>query len=407
MALLEHVKAVLSAPEGLEYLRLRLPKSKLDLSGADLSGRDLSGIDLSGADLSRAKLDGVSLERARLCSCDLTDARLGGARCQDIDLSEAKLERMLARGTNFYGARMANASAELADFGGATLAGSDLSRGDFRGASFNSCDLTDAEFFNAAVEGASFTGADVRGAVFVGVRFNKVFFEECIFGSTTFSFSSLRGAMALDKARHYGRSALDLETLLSAELPLAFARGVGLPDVMIDYLPSLLATPIQFFSCFISYSAKDSSFAKRLHADLQANGVRCWFAPEDMKIGDTIRDRIDQSIKVFDKLLIILSEHSATSQWVEKEIETAFEEERKRGTTVLFPIRIDETAMSSERAWVADIRRQRHIGDFSRWRDHDSYQVAFERLLRDLRGAGVHTALQLAGSSFLEDDIPF
>jgi hypothetical protein len=27
----------------------------------------------------------------------------------------------------------------------------------------------------------------------------------------------------------------------------------------------------------------------------------------------------------------------------------------------------------------------RHIGDFSRWKDHDTYQKAFERLLRDLK----------------------
>jgi hypothetical protein len=32
----------------------------------------------------------------------------------------------------------------------------------------------------------------------------------------------------------------------------------------------------------------------------------------------------------------------------------------------------------------ASIRRQRHIGDFSRWKDHDSYQEAFDRL-KDLK----------------------
>jgi hypothetical protein len=34
---------------------------------------------------------------------------------------------------------------------------------------------------------------------------------------------------------------------------------------------------------------------------------------------------------------------------------------------------------------VVNIRRTRHIGDFSRWKDHDAYQQAFERLLRDLK----------------------
>jgi hypothetical protein len=41
--------------------------------------------------------------------------------------------------------------------------------------------------------------------------------------------------------------------------------------------------------------------------------------------------------------------------------------------------------MESHKAWAALIRRTRHIGDFTHWKDHDSYQKAFERLLRDLK----------------------
>lgn len=33
--------------------------------------------------------------------------------------------------------------------------------------------------------------------------------------------------------------------------------------------------------------------------------------------------------------------------------------------------------------WVSHIRRTRHIGDFSHWKDHNAYQTAFDRLLRD------------------------
>jgi hypothetical protein len=88
---------------------------------------------------------------------------------------------------------------------------------------------------------------------------------------------------------------------------------------------SLVAHPIQFYSCFISYSSKDQEFADRLYADLQNKGVRCWFAPEDLKIGDRIRDRIDESIRLRDKLLLILSESSIASEWVEHEVESALE----------------------------------------------------------------------------------
>jgi hypothetical protein len=72
---------------------------------------------------------------------------------------------------------------------------------------------------------------------------------------------------------------------------------------------------------------------------------------------------------------------------VEKEVETAFEKERRdpNKRTVLFPIRLDDAVMETNEAWAADIRRTRHIGDFREWKNHDAYKKALDRLLRDLK----------------------
>ena len=51
-------------------------------------------------------------------------------------------------------------------------------------------------------------------------------------------------------------------------------RGCGLPDSLIEYLPSFRGDAIRFYSCFVSYSSKDQEFAERLHADLQSKGVK-------------------------------------------------------------------------------------------------------------------------------------
>src|SRR5262249_24643071 len=146
---------------------------------------------------------------------------------------------------------------------------------------------------------------------------------------------------------------------------------------------------IQFYSCFISYASRDEAFTKRLHADLQNKGVRCWFAPEDIKIGDRIRDTIDQQIRLRQKLLVILSSASIASPWVEDEVEAALEEERTspERRTVLTPIKIDNAVEDTNQAWVRTIKRSRHIGDFTHWEDNDAYQEALARLLRDLNTA--------------------
>ena len=191
-------------------------------------------------------------------------------------------------------------------------------------------------------------------------------------------------SLAWTHVTHEGPSSIDHRTLeKSPNLPLAFLRGVGLPDRLIEYLPSLLNQPIQFYSCFISYSVKDEDVAERLHADLQNKGVRCWFAPHDLPIGAKILDGIDEAIRLRDKVLLILSEHSIKSDWVEDEVTTAFEEERKRGQPMLFPIRLDDTVIDTPEAWAAKLRA-RNIGDFRHWKDHDKYQKSLERVLRDL-----------------------
>jgi hypothetical protein len=143
--------------------------------------------------------------------------------------------------------------------------------------------------------------------------------------------------------------------------------------------------PIQYYSCFISYSSRDEDFVKRLYADLQSNNVRCWFAPEDLDIGDKIRPRIEESIRLHDKLLLVLSENSITSTWVAFEVERALNKEPQGTPNVLFPIRLDDTVMESKAGWADDIKRRRYIGDFTHWKNHDDYQKAFNRLLRALK----------------------
>jgi|GEM_PF-13566 len=137
-------------------------------------------------------------------------------------------------------------------------------------------------------------------------------------------------------------------------------------------------------SCFLSHSTKDKQFADKFYDDLRRNGVRCWYAPEDMRVGDKIRSRIDESIRVHNKLLLVLSENSVISQWVEQEVETALRMEREQMRRILFPIRLDESVMNINDGWPALIRNTRHIGDFREWKNHNSYQNALNRFLRDL-----------------------
>jgi hypothetical protein len=123
-----------------------------------------------------------------------------------------------------------------------------------------------------------------------------------------------------------------------------------------------------------------------LYGDLEAKGITCWYAPDDMKHGDPVRVRIHEEIRRHNKLILVLSRNSVRSSWVESEVEAAFEKERrgKRSRNVLFPIRLDDTVMHARSGWAADVRT-RYIGDFIPWEDDNQYKKALGRLFSDLK----------------------
>jgi len=194
-----------------------------------------------------------------------------------VDLSEADLS-----GADLTGAKLASAESTGARLKRASLIGACLNRANLRGENLGDADLSSAELIESSLVLASLTGANLTRARLGGANLNDADLD-----SASLNSADLGGALGLESVKHLAPSALDHRTLLrSRSLPLSFLRGRGLPDPLIDYLPSLLdAEPIQFYSCFISYSTANEGFAKRLYADLQERGVRCWFAPHDIEGG--------------------------------------------------------------------------------------------------------------------------
>jgi uncharacterized protein YjbI with pentapeptide repeats len=249
---------------------------------------------------------------------DLSRANLHVARLNNFSLNEANL-----RGAHLRSADLCDAQLLKTDLTSADLSGADLSR---------------AELHHVILQHSNLRGADLT---------------EAQLGSAIFPDVDLANVIGLDTCIHDGPSTIDHRTLQkSGPLPLKFFRCVGLPDLFIDYLPSLLNQAIQHYSCFISYSTLDHEFAKRLHADLQDKGVRCWFAPHGLRIGAKTWDAIDEAIKLRDRLLLILSKNSIKSDWVEMRCRRPLRKKRERKQPILFPVRIDDAVLKTPEPWA-------------------------------------------------------
>jgi TIR domain/Pentapeptide repeats (8 copies) len=301
---------------------------------------------------------------------DLSEADLTGMRLWGMDLSSTNLHRANLGGTYLLGTAFAFAN---------------LSRASLRGADLTQANLKCADLSGADLNGAKLNGADLSEADFTGAKA----------GRTNFADVDLSVAEGLETIQHSGPSTVGIDTIYKSrgKIPEVFLRGCGVPDEFIAYIGSIVGRPIEFYSCFISYSTKDQDFAERLHADLQAKGVRCWFAPHDIKGGRKLHEQIDEAIRLHDKLLLILSEHSMNSNWVKTEIANAREREEREKKQMLFPIAL--APIEKVKKWklfdadrgIDSARevREYFIPDFSNWKKHDSYQVAFQRLVSDLK----------------------
>jgi len=273
------------------------------------------------------------------------------------------------------------------------LVGADLSGTTLIGANLHNADLRNADLSSAYLLGTKLNSAKLLAVKFIGTHLENLDLAGADFSRSLFSFTvianiDLGEVKGLETVGHTGPSTIGIDTIIRSEGKISevFLRGCGVPDTFIQYARSLVAKPIQFFSCFISHSGKDKKFCDRLYTDLQANGVRVWYFYEDAIWGEIVWGEIDRSIKVYDKLIVVCSKHSLTSGPVLREMERALIREDKEGKNILFPIRIDGYLFNEwEHPRKADVM-SKVVGDFRGWsRNTAKYDGAFRTFLKALK----------------------
>lgn len=88
---------------------------------------------------------------------------------------------------------------------------------------------------------------------------------------------------------------------------------------------------------FVSYSSKESKAANQLKQVLEANGIKCWMAPQSIPAGSDYAYEIPKAISSCKALVLMLSKASQESKWVPKEVGSAIGKGK-----IIFPFQIDD-----------------------------------------------------------------
>ncbi len=276
----------------------------------------------------------------------------------------------------------------------------------FHGMNFTKVRLIHAYFYLTSFWDTDFTQANMVCTSFIHADFQRANFEGVILQNTAFAGVDFQEARGLELANHSGPSHISFSTLTRSRgaIPEVFLRGCGLTDWEIEfaklYVPeqssskindilyrihSLRASqPIQISPLFISYSHADTDFVDRLEKHLEKSHIRFW---RDVRhaVAGRLETQVDQAIRLNPTVLLVLSQNSVESDWVQHECRLARRLELESKRDVLCPIALDDSWKTC--AWPQRLREQLmeyNILDFSGFDDDEVLGSKFDQLYRGL-----------------------
>lgn len=93
---------------------------------------------------------------------------------------------------------------------------------------------------------------------------------------------------------------------------------------------------------FLSYASLDEAFADRIATDLGAYSANIFYAKWNIKVGDSIVDKINQGLSSHDNLIVILSKASVRSEWVNRELNSSLIRQLKDRAIRILPALMED-----------------------------------------------------------------
>jgi len=108
-----------------------------------------------------------------------------------------------------------------------------------------------------------------------------------------------------------------------------------------------------YIHLFICHASEDKGPARDLSAAMAKLGSDVWLGEREIRVGDSIVQKIDDGLSRASHLVVLLSENSVGKPWVRKELSSALMRQLSEKSITVLPVRLDSCTIPPI---LADIR---------------------------------------------------
>ena len=80
--------------------------------------------------------------------------------------------------------------------------------------------------------------------------------------------------------------------------------------------------------------------ARRIRDVLEETGAEVWLDEQKISVGDSITGKIGKGLGDADFVLVLLTKNSCQSEWVSVEWQVKFQEEIRRKSSIILPLKM-------------------------------------------------------------------
>lgn len=130
---------------------------------------------------------------------------------------------------------------------------------------------------------------------------------------------------------------------------------------VVETFTRLLNTPAVF--AFICHASEDTEFVEKLAAILDKSAIDIWYDKREIKVGDSIVDRVENGLEEATHLVVVLSKSSVVKPWVKKELSSTLMRQLSKQAVKILPVILNDCPLPP---LLADIMYADFRVDFQR-----------------------------------------